>query len=49
MNFESCKGLEFSKVYVFSKKISSNMTFNEAKKEFVAVTRAMNDLVVYYI
>ena len=48
MNFESCKGLEFSKVYVFTK-CTSNITFNEAKKEFVAVTRAMNDLVVYYI
>jgi len=49
MNFESCKGLEFSKAYVFSKKKGLNITFDEAKKEFVAVTRAMNDLVVYYI
>ncbi len=46
-DFENCKGLEFSKVYLFGfNKDSEN--FNEAKKFFVGSTRAMNDLVIYY-
>jgi len=46
--FKNCKGLEFSKVYVLGldpNKISDQI---EAKKAFIAVTRAMNELEVYY-
>jgi len=46
MSVEDCKGLEFSKVYVLGcdpKKINN---IEEAKKFFVAVTRAMNELTI---
>ncbi len=44
--FENCKGLEFSKVYVLGLHLSEVSNFDEAKKAFVAVTRAMNELVI---
>jgi DNA helicase II / ATP-dependent DNA helicase PcrA len=45
-NFHECKGLEFSKVYVLGRDPHQAANFNEAKKYFVAVTRAMNELVI---
>ncbi len=45
--FEDCKGLEFAKVYVLGLNLDNINNFAEAKKAFVAVTRAMNELVVY--
>ncbi len=45
--FEDCKGLEFSKVYVLGNKLSLISTYTEAKKYFVASTRAMNELVIF--
>lgn len=45
--FEDCKGLEFAKVYVLGLNLDSIENFAQAKKAFVAVTRAMNELVVY--
>ena len=45
--FENCKGLEFSKVYVVG--MPEQNGFNTAKKAFVAATRAMNELEVYYL
>ena len=47
-NHENCKGLEFSKVYVLGLDPSKISQFNEAKKAFVAVTRAMNELHIYH-
>ena len=47
--FENCRGLEFSKVYVLGLNPNSLSSTSEAKKAFIAVTRAMNDLEVYYI
>ncbi len=47
--FENCKGLEFSKLYVVGLNIDKLNSFVDAKKAFVAITRAMNDLAVYYI
>ncbi len=44
--FENCKGLEFSKVYVLGMNLVAVNNFDEAKKAFVAVTRAMNELVI---
>lgn len=44
--FENCKGLEFSKVYVLGMNLDAVSNFDEAKKAFVAVTRAMNELVI---
>lgn len=45
--FENCKGLEFAKVYVLGANLNETSNFSDAKKMFVAVTRAMNELVVY--
>jgi DNA helicase II / ATP-dependent DNA helicase PcrA len=45
-DFNECKGLEFSKVYVIGADPNEVKSFNEAKKSYVAVTRAMNELVV---
>ncbi|MFA6981801.1 MAG: 3'-5' exonuclease, partial [Patescibacteria group bacterium] len=45
--FDNCKGLEFSKVYVLNLRLSKISSFFEAKRAFVAVTRAMNELEVY--
>lgn len=44
--FENCKGLEFSKVYVLDLDLDKIDNFTEAKKAFVSVTRAMNELTV---
>lgn len=45
--FANCKGLEFAKVYVVGMpKVPADLC--EAKKNYVAVTRAMNELVVFY-
>ncbi len=46
--FETCKGLEFGKVYLVNKNPMRNESFDEAKKSFVGVTRAMDDLAIYY-
>jgi len=45
--FENCKGLEFAKVYVVGMPKNPVDIF-EAKKNYVAVTRAMNELVIFY-
>ena len=47
--FENCKGLEFGKVYIVGKDPLKNDTFEEAKKSFVGVTRAMDKLSLYYL
>ena len=44
--FEECKGLEFAKVYVLDLNLDTINSFREAKKAFVAVTRAMNNLII---
>ena len=46
-HFDNCKGLEFGKVYVVGLDIDGIESFKEAKKAFVAVTRAMDDLRIY--
>jgi DNA helicase II / ATP-dependent DNA helicase PcrA len=46
MNFDECKGLEFAKVYVLGLNLDDIKDFTEAKKAFVAVTRAMNEVVI---
>jgi DNA helicase II / ATP-dependent DNA helicase PcrA len=46
-NFDNCKGLEFSKVIVVGLDLSKVNSFSDAKKAFVAVTRAMNELSLY--
>ena len=45
-HFDDCKGLEFNKVIVLGFDLGQVKTFADAKKAFVAVTRAMNELVV---
>lgn len=45
--FENSKGLEFSKVYVLDLNLDKLTNFLEAKRAFVAVTRAMNEVTVY--
>lgn len=47
-SFKNCKGLEFAKVYVLGMHRKPK-DFLEAKKNYVACTRAMNELFVYYI
>ena len=49
MNFEDCKGLEFAKVYVLGANLDKIKSIEEARKVFVATTRAMNELCVYGI
>jgi DNA helicase-2/ATP-dependent DNA helicase PcrA len=49
MRSDDCKGLEFSKVYVLGLNKNNIENFSEARKAFVAVTRAMNELVVYNV
>ncbi|OGC46730.1 hypothetical protein A3F07_03710 [candidate division WWE3 bacterium RIFCSPHIGHO2_12_FULL_38_15] len=44
--FEDCKGLEFAKVYVLDLNLNRIDSFKNAKKAFIAVTRAMNDLII---
>jgi len=46
--FENCKGLEFGRVYILGLNPSKAKNFTEAKKAFVAVTRAMDELSIYY-
>ena len=46
LDFENCKGLEFNKVYLFGFDIDKIQDFETAKKAFVGITRAMNDLVI---
>ncbi len=45
-SFENCKGLEFAKVYVVGLDLNNIKDFTQAKKAFVALTRAMNELTV---
>ena len=47
-NQENCKGLEFSKVYVLGMNPQKIERFVDEKKAFVAVTRAMNELHIYF-
>lgn len=47
MSADDCKGLEFSKVYILGLNLKKINTISAARKAFVAVTRAMNELVVY--
>ncbi|MBW6441878.1 AAA family ATPase [Patescibacteria group bacterium] len=47
MKSDDCKGLEFAKVYVIGLNTNKIKDFSFAKKAFVAVTRAMNELTVY--
>lgn len=47
MAFDDCKGLEFSKIYILDLNLDKVKNFKDAKKAFVAVTRAMNELVVF--
>lgn len=47
MNFEDCKGLEFAKVYILDLNLDKISTFPDARKAFVGVTRAMNEVSVY--
>src|SRR5689334_1030257 len=46
MSIDDCKGLEFSKIYILGLNASKIKTKDEARRGFVAVTRAMNELVV---
>lgn len=47
VDFENCKGLEFNKVYLFGFSVDKIEDFETAKKAFVGVTRAMNELVIF--
>ncbi len=47
--FEDCKGLEFSKVYILDLDLDKVQDEKQAKKAFIAVTRAMNELQVYCV
>ena len=47
VQFEDSKGLEFAKVYVMGLNLDKVRTFPDAKKAFISVTRAMNELSVY--
>ena len=46
-HFWDCKGLEFSKVYILGLDLNSISNFTDAKKAFVAITRAMNEVIIY--
>lgn len=46
LDFEDCKGLEFNKVYLIGFDPNNIDNFDEAKKAFVGVTRAMNELII---
>jgi DNA helicase IV len=46
LDFENCKGLEFNKVYLLGFDLENINDFETAKKAFVGVTRAMNELVI---
>jgi len=47
MKSDDCKGLEFSKVYVLNLNLKKIKNYSDARKAFVSVTRAMNELQVY--
>lgn len=47
--FENSKGLEFAKVYIVGTNPRQNADFSHAKKSFVGVTRAMDELMIYYV
>ena len=47
MRAEDCKGLEFAKVFVTGMDIKKIKNYNDAKKAFVSVTRAMNELEIF--
>lgn len=47
MSMEDCKGLEFSRVYILGLDITKSKSLQDARKAFVAVTRAMSELVIY--
>ncbi|OGC45985.1 hypothetical protein A2V49_01930 [candidate division WWE3 bacterium RBG_19FT_COMBO_34_6] len=49
MHFNDCKGLEFSKVYILELNLSKINSYLNAKKAFVAITRAMNELIIYNV
>ncbi len=44
--FEDVKGLEFSKIYILGLRLADIKTFKDAKGAFVAVTRAMNEVII---
>ena len=46
LDFENSKGLEFNKVYLLGFNLNKIENFEQAKKAFVGVTRAMNELVI---
>ena len=41
MSEEDCKGLEFAKVYILGRNVQAEKNFEDARKSFVAVTRAI--------
>jgi DNA helicase IV len=45
---ENCKGLEFADVYLVGRNPLENSAVEEARKSFVGVTRAMDNLNIYY-
>jgi len=47
MKSDDCKGLEFSKVYVLNLNMKKIKNYSDARKAYVSVTRAMNELLVY--
>lgn len=47
MTDKDCKGLEFSKLYVIGLNLKKVKDFSTARRAFVSVTRAMNELYVY--
>ncbi|RJR26489.1 hypothetical protein C4561_05065 [candidate division WWE3 bacterium] len=47
MSALDCKGLEFSKVHVLDLNLNKIHNYREARRAFVAITRAMNELHVY--
>ena len=47
VDFNDCKGLEFNKVYLFGFDTKNITDFEEAKKAFVGITRAMNELIIF--
>ncbi|NMB70032.1 ATP-binding domain-containing protein [candidate division WWE3 bacterium] len=49
MDIDNCKGLEFASVYVINLELDRVANALDAKKAFVAVTRAMNKLSLYGI
>jgi DNA helicase IV len=44
MDIDNCKGLEFASVYVINLELDKLDNALDAKKAFVAATRAMNNL-----